>query len=358
MKKNMTMALLLVSGVAFAAQSESPKISLADARGQIDQVIQSPEKMNSVIKQLSGEDQKSFLADVNKAIGDMPGSAEEKTATFLNVNKAAIRATSPENRIVLFAETFATVTPEALTVINERFATDLFSRTADPKVQFTDEQFMKIATNAVRIVQERCEETDNCSVRTTFAILMFIRASNGSPADAMDQLIALLKYDDAIDLARTEWIPAALGLDGRTKTYDPMLASANAGLRPDMDQVLVICGPQFEAALLADLSGKNTDTGNMVDTHTPVLDAVENVLVQQAPNFGNDKPGAAGAAGGAVNGAVIEGGGLPGGIIEGGTNTRPTPEDPDPQTPPSPPSPPSPDPGPIHPDPYRFQTMH
>ena len=348
MKKNMMMALLLTAGVAFAAQSESPKISLADARGQIDQVIQSSEKVASVINQLSTEDQKAFLAEVNKAISEMPGSVEEKSAVFLNVNKAALRATSSENRIVLLAETFATVTPEALTVINERFATDLFSRTADPRVQFTDERFVKIATNTVRIVQERCDETDNGSVRTAFAILMFVRASNGTPSDVMDQLIEMLKYDDAKDLARTEWFPAALGLDGRTQTYDPMLASANAGLRPDLAQVLVICGPQFVAALLADLSGKNTDTGNMVDTHTPVLDAVENTLVQQAPNFGNDKPGAAGAAGGAVNGAVIEGGGFSdGGINEGGgTNTRPTPEDPDPN------------PDPNHPNPYWFQNLH
>lgn len=351
MKKSMMMILMLFAGMVFADQPETVKSSLVDARAQIGQVIQSPDQMKTVIKQLSAEDQKSFLAEVNKAIGDMPGSVEEKTAAFLNVNSAALRATSSENRIVLLAEMFATVTPEALTVINERFATDLFSRTADPKEQFSDERFTRIATNAVRVVQERCEETDNCSVRTAFSILMFIRASNGSPADLTDRLIEMLKYDDAKDLARSEWIPAALGLDGRTQTYDPMLASANAGLRPDLDQVLVICGPQFDAALLADLSGKNTDTGNMINTHTPVLDAVENTLAQQAPNFGNDKLGDAGAAGGAVNGAVIEGGGLPGSIGEGGgTNTRPTPEDLDPLNP----NPP----GPIHPDPYKFQSLH
>ena len=355
------MQVVAVSGapVAAAKPGDAKTIPLAEARQKIDGVVGGSESIASLIKQLSAADQVTFLGEVNKAVAKMPASVEEKTAKHLNLNHAALKAAKGTGNVAaLLAEVFATVPPEALTVINERFATDLFSRTADPRVQFTDERFVKIATNTVRIVQERCDETDNGSVRTAFAILMFVRASNGTPSDVMDQLIEMLKYDDAKDLARTEWFPAALGLDGRTKTYDPMLASANAGLRPDLDQVLVICGPQFEAALLADLSGKNTDTGNMVDTHTPVLDAVENVLVQQAPNFGNDKPGAAGAAGGAVNGAVIEGGGLPGGIIEGGTNTRPTPEDPDPQTPPSPPSPPSPDPGPIHPDPYRFQTMH
>lgn len=300
MKKILIVVLLAIVGSATVfAQSAGEKpeaakaaMSLADARGKIDQAIESPELMKEIMKQLTAEDQKQFLADVNKAIGDMPASVEEKTAKFLNVNHAALTAAQKGNTTTLLAEVFATVPPEALTVINERFAQDLLNRAANPNVTYTDDQFAKIAVETMKVINERTEETDNGSTRSAFALLMFLRASNetGEALDKLqDALIDTLKHDDAKELARNEWIPTALGKDGRELGYEPLLASADAGRRPDFDYVLVIAGPQFLESILEDIVGKNTDQMSFIRTRSPVLDAGGNPLIHQIPTL-KDEP--------------------------------------------------------------------
>ena len=299
-KKILTMVLLTVAGVAtVSAQSAAVKlaadktqISLADARGKIDKAIELPTVMGELMKRLSAEDQKNFLADVNKAIGDMPASIEEKTAKFLNINHVALKSAQKGNTTALLAEVFATVPPEALTVISERFASDLVNRAANPNITYTDEQFAKLTVEIMKTINERTEETDNGSTRSTFAILMFLRGSNES-GDALDklqeQLVDTLKHDDAKELARDEWIPAALGKDGREQGYEPILASADAGRRPDFAYVLVIAGPQYLDSILEDIVGKNTDRYSYIRTRSPVLDAVENPLIHQVPTL-HDEP--------------------------------------------------------------------
>ena len=300
MKKIMVMLLLMAAGVAVvraqpaAAKTAADKaqISLADARGKIDKAIESPAVMGELMKRLSAEDQKKFLADVNKAIGDMPASIEEKSAKFLNINHVALKNAQKGNTTALLAEVFATVPPEALTVLSERFASDLVNRAANPNITYTDEQFAKLAVEIMKTISERTEETDNGSTRSTFAILMFLRASNES-GDALDklqeQLIDTLKHDDAKELAKDEWIPAALGKDGREQGYEPILASADAGRRPDFAYVLVIAGPQYLESILEDVVGKNTDRYSYIRTRSPVLDAVENPLIHQVPTL-HDEP--------------------------------------------------------------------
>ena len=339
MKKILLMTVLAIAGGAtlFAQTAATKpavakaKMSIADARGKIDKVIESPALMKEIMQQLSAEDQKQFLADVNKAIGDMPASVEEKTAKYLNVNHAALTAAQQGNTPVLLAEVFATVPPEALTVINERFAVDLMSRTANPNVTYTDEQYTKLAVDTMNTINERTEETDNGSTRSAFAILMFLRAAGGTPEfreQLEEKLIDTLKHDDAKELAKDEWIPAALGKDGREAGYEPILASADAGRRPDFAYVLVIAGPQYLESILEDISGKNTDQYAFMRTRTPVLDAVENPLVHQVPTL-HDEP-------------FGDGAGAP----------PPDVTNPDAPEPPAPPTP-----VPPHPTPYQWQSM-
>ena len=297
-------------------------ISLADARGRIDRAIENPQVMRALMRGLEAGDQKQFLADVNKAISEMPGSVEEKSAMFLTVNSTAMTEAAPGNLKTLVAEVFATVPPESLTVIAERFAIDLFNRDAAGVGKYTDAQFTQIATETMKVVNERTAETDNGSARSAFAIIMFIRASNTSIPDLPDTLIETLNNDDAKEMAKTEWIPSALGTDGRTQGYEPLLASADAGRRPDMDQVLGITGPQHLESVLADLTGKNTDPMAFIDTRTPVLDAVENKLARQNPTLGGNI-GQAGEAGATAGGGGQE-------LGPNGENPRPTPEHPDP----------------------------
>ena len=300
MKHMLLMVLTAMQGVAVfaapqaAAKSDGVKtLPLAEARQKIDGVVDGSESIASLIKQLSAEDQLTFLGDVNKAVSKMPASVEEKTAKHLNLNHAALKAVKGSGNVAaLLAEVFATVPPEALTVINERFASDLFNRATDPKVTYTDAQFTDIALKIMETVNKRTAETDNASTRSAFAILMLLRASNGTPADLEDKLIATLPNADARELAKSEWIPSALGKDGRELGYEPILASADAGRRPDFDFVLVIAGPQLLDSLLQDVGGKNVDGLSFVRTRSPVLDAALNPLEQQIPTLGGDVLGA------------------------------------------------------------------
>lgn len=300
MKHMLLMVLTAMQVVAvFAAPQAAAKLDgaktlpLAEARQKIDGVVDGSESIASLIKQLSAEDQLTFLGDVNKAVSKMPASVEEKTAKHLNLNHAALKAVKGSGNVAaLLAEVFATVPPEALTVINERFASDLFNRATDPKVTYTDAQFTDIALKIMETVNKRTAETDNASTRSAFAILMLLRASNGTPADLEDKLIATLPNADARELAKSEWIPSALGKDGRELGYEPILASADAGRRPDFDFVLVIAGPQLLDSLLQDIGGKNVDGLSFVRTRSPVLDAALNPLEQQIPTLGGDVLGA------------------------------------------------------------------
>ena len=300
MKHMLLMVLTAMQVVAvFAAPQAAAKpdgaktLPLAEARQKIDGVVDGSESIASLIKQLSAEDQLTFLGDVNKAVSKMPASVEEKTAKHLNLNHAALKAVKGSGNVAaLLAEVFATVPPEALTVINERFASDLFNRATDPKVTYTDAQFTDIALKLMETVNKRTAETDNASTRSAFAILMLLRASNGTPADLEDKLIATLPNADARELAKSEWIPSALGKDGRELGYEPILASADAGRRPDFDFVLVIAGPQLLDSLLQDIGGKNVDGLSFMRTRSPVLDAAMNPLEQQIPTLGGDVLGA------------------------------------------------------------------
>lgn len=281
----LTMAFVAVAGAA------QKSISLVDARNHIDAIVNGEEKLSEVFGSLSPEDQKTFLGEINKAIDAFPGSVEEKTAKYLSLNHEALREAKKGKKggiSALLAEVFATVPPEALTVVNERFAVDLMNRAGDRNIVFTDEQYTKIALNLMKIVNDRVEETDNGSTRAAFAILMLVRASNGTPEDLADKLIETLKHEDARELAKAEWIPSALGKDERKLGYEPILASADAGRRPDFQYVLVIAGPQFHISILEDIVGKNTDEKSFIRTRTPVLDAVENPLEHAYPVFGAD----------------------------------------------------------------------
>ena len=285
MKRMLLTAMVILAGAVFAAPKAT--MSLADARKQIGAIVAGEKgaAIGDVLGNLSTGDQEKFLGDVNRAVADLPASTEEKTAKFLNLDRAALKAAKngKGDMAALVAEIFATVPPESLTVLNERYATDLFNRAANPNVTYTDEQFTKIATDLMKVVNARTAETENGSARSAFAILMLIRASNGTPADLSDKLIDTLANDEAKDLARKDWIPSALGRDGRTQGYEPLLASADAGSRPDFDFVLVIAGPQMLDSILQDITGKNSDPRSFMRTRTPVLDAIENPLGKSWP---------------------------------------------------------------------------
>lgn len=197
-------------------------LSLPEATAKITDITNDPALMTSVMKELSKDDQVAFLGRVNKAISSTKRSADAKTEAFLAVNKAALLARKG-NLKALLAEVYATVPPAALTVVNERLAEDLFRRDANPSKPVDDANMKRLAVESMKVVQSRNVGNDNASVRDTFAILMFLRASKGTPADLADTLVAGLSDPESRELAKTSWIPSAMGA-GAAKSYDPMLA--------------------------------------------------------------------------------------------------------------------------------------
>lgn len=250
-------AVVLISAVMSVFAAEKP---LAEARAQIGDAIADSKVMAETMKSLSAADQKAFLSEVNAAIAKMPGSAESKASVFIAVNRAALQNAAKGNMKALVAEIFAGVPAEALTVLNESFAKDLFNRTQPGNDKLTDEKFEQVAKDVVSEVGKRTEGMKVSDVKMAFAAIMFLRASNGKPADLSDKLVSLLP-ESSRDVAKSDWIPAALGIN-QEKSYDPILGAADAGRQPDVDVLIVTPPPQLLEGLLADLV-EGTD---LVDT--------------------------------------------------------------------------------------------
>ena len=279
MRKILTL-VFTVAALALAAADGF--ISLAEARGKIGDAVANPAVMTSTIRQLSAADQKKFLADCNEAVGKMPGSAETKAATYFAVNRAALKGAAKGNVAALLAEVFATVSPEALTVINERFATDLFNRAADPSAVYTDDQFVSIAKTVMTGVSERTSKTDDAVARNTFAILMLLRASNGTPSDLGETLSAFLPAESK-DTVLKEWIPEAMG---ESRNYDPILGAVDAGEQPNHSLVLQMMGPQELGAMLGELNSAAVGAGvSKAATFQNAADVVTTVQIA-TPDIG------------------------------------------------------------------------
>ena len=258
MKKWFFAVAAIIATVALDAQAG---MSLADARASIGDCIKTPAKMTETMKQLSAEDQKAFLAEVNEAISSMPGSNEAQAATYLNVNRAALKGASKGNLATLVAEVFATVPTEFLPVITDSFASDLFNRSADPSITYTDQQYITIASNTMVKVSERMADVDNGAARATFAAVMLAKASNTMPDGLVDAMVSTLPADSR-EAASKEWIPAATAT-GEAQSYEPLLeAAGTTGSVPSPSVVIRIAGPQLLDAMLSDLH----DTSLLVET--------------------------------------------------------------------------------------------
>lgn len=270
MKKIMlSLAVVFLAGVSLAA---AKTISLAEARKLIGAAIEKPERVTAIMKLLAPADQVSFVSELNAAVATLPGSTDDKTATYLSVNSAAINGASKGNLTAVVAEVFATASVESLTVINETFASEAFNRASNPNVTYTDEQFKSIAANVMKAVNARVASADNADVRSGFAALMMIGASNTKEPEMVESMTTLLP-ESAKKVAREEWFTAALS-DGDAKSYEPMLGMANAEEAPSINRVVRIAGVQQLDTILSDLAGSNPDPLNKVDDRTQIFDAV------------------------------------------------------------------------------------
>lgn len=240
------MAAVVATLSVFAAE-----MPIAEARAKIGDAIADSNVMAQMMKSLSAENQKAYVGEVNSAIAKMPGSTESKTSAFLIVNRTALQNAAKGNMKALLSEIFATVPAESLTILNESFAKDFFNRTQPGNDKLSDAQFEQIAKDVVGDISKRTQGMKDSDVRIGFAAIMFIRASNGQPADLTDKLVAIMP-EDTRNLAKSDWIPAALG-QNQEKSYEPMLGAADAGRQPEIEVVMRTAGPQIIDALLADM---------------------------------------------------------------------------------------------------------
>ena len=229
----------------------SAELSKAEWQAKIGVCANDPSAMKATIAQISTSEQAVFLGRVNEAIGKMPGTPEAKSAAFYTVNRAAVAGASDKKGVL--AEVFATVPVEYLTDVNERFATELFSRNANPEKKVSDAAFVDFVTKTLAVVYRRCESAKNSGVRQTFAALLFVRASGGSPDGLVDMLVAQMTNPQAKASAST-WIAEALGSEGEASSYDSMLDASGSDGEPDHSVVLQMTGPNdMMESLLSDL---------------------------------------------------------------------------------------------------------
>ena len=260
----LNLAKLAVCALALAALPiyAADTMPRSEWHALVGDCAQNPQTLKQTIGKLSAEDQLAFVQEVNAAISKMPGSNEEKGAAFYNANRAAVSGAGKDNLKAVLAEVYATVPVEYLTEINERFAKELFSRTANPAHVPTDQEFTQLATSTMAAVNERCQKGEDASVRETFAILMLVRASGGTPADLAQTLVSQLPDAQARETALNDWVKPAMG-DGQEQTYDPMLSAAQSGGdEPDHSVVLQLTGGmQINDALLGDLAAASDAGG-------------------------------------------------------------------------------------------------
>lgn len=255
MKLNLAKTAVCVLALAALPIYAADTMPRSEWHALVGDCAQNPQTMKQTIGKLSADDQLAFVQEVNAAISKMPGSNEEKGAAFYNANRAAVSGAGKENLKAVLAEVYATVPVEYLTEINERFAKELFSRTANPAHVPTDPEFIELSTNTMAVVIARCQNAEDASVRETFAALMLVRASGGTPSDLAQTLVSQFPNAQDHDTVLNDWIKPAMG-DGQEQSYDPMLTAAQASNdEPDHAVVWQLSGSaQIPETLLSDLS--------------------------------------------------------------------------------------------------------
>lgn len=253
----MAAAIAVMVGTGFAA--DASVLTRSQWLNKIGASVTSEAVLRETLGQVAAEDKAEFTQRALKAVTRMPVSPEEKSAAFVRTAVACIASMSGESKYKVIAEVFAGVPVEFLPVVTEELA----KRFDQEYNKLTDEQYEKIASDALKAAFARNAQTDAPSVRDTFAILAFLRGAK-SPA-LQDKLLALLPDARMRGLAAS-WIPPAL----KDRNYEAMLAAADVEpLVLAQADVLQLVGHANLDRLLADMSsgaslsqvtGANLDT--------------------------------------------------------------------------------------------------
>ena len=248
------MKKILITMIAVAgAMLLSAAMPRSEWHAKVGDCALDPNALKDTISQLSSADKTAFLAEVNAAIDKMPGSTDVKAAKFLAANRAAVAGAGAADRADVLAEVYATVPPEALTIINEEFAKNEFARPAT----MTDAEYTNIVAQTMTKITQRTASAESGAVRAGFAGLMFIRAADGA-ADATTEAVVSALPSDVQGDAKSSWFPSALA---GTPSYDSILAPAQAGEEPNPQVVMDVTPSQKVDSMLGDLQSGKSDPG-------------------------------------------------------------------------------------------------
>jgi hypothetical protein len=226
------MAMVIAVGAGSGLAAESSALTRAQWLKKIGASVTSEAVLRETLGQVAPEEKVEFTQRVLKAVTRMPVSPDEKAAAFVRTAVACVASVTGELKYKVIAEIFAGVPVEYLPVVTEELA----KRFDQEYNKLSDEQYEKIATDALKIVFARNAQTDAPSVRDTFAILAFLRGAK-NPA-LKDKLLALLPDDRMRGLAAS-WLPPALN----ERNYDAMLAAADvASLAMSYENILRMVG--------------------------------------------------------------------------------------------------------------------
>lgn len=188
----------------------------------------------AAFQDLAKEDQVEFVRAVNKSMETYKASTpERRLLTIYAVNRDAVRSSSPREKKAVIAEVFATAPMDALPMISDRFATELFCRKAagfsekdDSFVEFMSATLMAVRTRVAQMPVDLFP-----GARSAFAVISFLKASEGKPADLRTSILFYI-LTGSQEISRKEWIPAALGDDGKVPSYQPILDAGYRGEEP------------------------------------------------------------------------------------------------------------------------------
>ena len=201
----------------------------------------------SAFKDLEGDDQVSFVQTVNRSMAkDEDKLDDRRIQTLYRVNRDAIRGAVEADRKNVLAEVFATAPVKCLPYFTDMLAKEVFSRKAAGFGE-KDEKFVEFASAALVRISGRCRWADNLpAFRSLFAVIMFLKASEGQPEDLRESFMVFI-HSGLHEQARKEWLPAAMGDDGKPPSYKEMM---EAGFRREVPDHRIKVGAVDPAELM------------------------------------------------------------------------------------------------------------
>lgn len=184
---------------------------------------------DDAFKGLSADERIGFVGSMNAMLPNFPAATEEsRIETTYRLNRDFIKAAPTVDRRRVLAEVYATIPEYALPALTDGLSSKVFTRAA-MGFKKDDDTFQSFALSAMLGIYRRCRSDNKLVIsnqrRIAFAVVMFLKASEGIPDDLMDQLIAFVP-DVVRDRAREVWIPSAMGEDGKKPTYEPMMGDS------------------------------------------------------------------------------------------------------------------------------------